>query len=551
VQAAFAMKELGIESVMINSNPETVSTDYDTSDLLFFEPLTHEDVLNVCERLNGGPFGRVGTAYQGAEVGDAHPTDLVKGVNVQFGGQTPLNLARGLAEAGVPILGTTVDSLDAAGDREQFRELLQKLGLKQPANGIARNVAEAREIAKKIGYPVLVRPSFVLGGRAMEIVSDEEQLNYYMATAVEASTIQDAPILIDKFLDAATEVDVDCIADFEPESDEATKRRSDEGVASSSPSVAPSLRRFVASSNQAIICGVMEHIEEAGIHSGDSACSLPPYSLSKEIIERLKEQTRQLASALRVRGLMNVQYAIKDNEIYVIEVNPRASRTIPFVSKATGVPWARLAAKVMAGQSLAELGVKEIPDPKHTSVKEVVFPFSKFPGVDVILGPEMRSTGEVMGIDLDFPIAFAKSQIAAGTILPTSGTVFISVRDQDKAAIIPIARQLADCGFTLLTTGGTFESLSRAGISATRIPKLAEGRPNIQDYIKDRKVQLIINTPTKKGPATDEGKIRAMSVVHRIPIVTTLTAASAATRAIIELQKQGWDVKPLQEYHRS
>jgi carbamoyl-phosphate synthase large subunit len=295
----------------------------------------------------------------------------------------------------------------------------------------------------------------------------------------------------------------------------------------------------------------MEHIEEAGINSGDSASSLPPYSLSKEIIERLKEQTRQLASALRVRGLMNVQYAIKDNEIYVIEVNPRASRTIPFVSKATGVPWARLAAKVMAGQSLAELGVKEIPDPKHTSVKEVVFPFSKFPGVDVILGPEMRSTGEVMGIDRDFPIAFAKSQIAAGTILPTSGTVFISVRDQDKAAIIPIARQLADCGFTLLTTGGTFESLSRAGISATRIPKLAEGRPNIQDYIKDRKVQLIINTPTKKGPATDEGKIRAMSVVHRIPIVTTLTAASAATRAIIELQKQGWDVKPLQEYHRS
>jgi carbamoyl-phosphate synthase large subunit len=293
----------------------------------------------------------------------------------------------------------------------------------------------------------------------------------------------------------------------------------------------------------------MEHIEEAGIHSGDSACSLPPHSLSKEIVERLKDQTRALAKALRVRGLMNVQYAIKDNEIYVIEVNPRASRTVPFVSKATGVPWARLAAKVMAGQSLAELGVKEIPDPKHTSVKEVVFPFSKFPGVDVILGPEMRSTGEVMGIDQDFPIAFAKSQIAAGTVLPTSGTVFISVRNQDKQGIVAPARMLADAGFRILATSGSYDVLAREGISATRITKLAEGRPNVLDYIKNGKVQLIINTPTKKGPTTDEGKIRAMSVLHKIPIVTTLTAATAAATAIQALQKKGWDVRPLQEYH--
>ena len=503
VQAAFAMNELGIESVMINSNPETVSTDYDTSDLLFFEPLTHEDVLNICERLNGKPF-------KGGE-------GLVKGVIVQFGGQTPLNLARGLAEAGVPILGTSVDSLDAAGDREQFRELLQKLDQKQPENGIARNLDEARKIAKKIGYPVLVRPSFVLGGRAMEIVSDEDQLNYYMTHAVEAAG--DSPILIDKFLDAATEVDVDCIADYD-----------------------------ASGAGDAIICGVMEHIEEAGIHSGDSACSLPPYSLPREIVQRLKDQTKALAKALRVRGLMNVQYAIRDAEIYVIEVNPRASRTVPFVSKATKIAWAKLAAKVMAGKTLKELGVTEQADPDHVSVKEVVFPFSKFPGVDVILGPEMRSTGEVMGIDSDFPRAFAKAQIAAGTMLPTSGNVFISVRNQDKQAIIPIARTLAAAGFNIYATGGTYTALSREGVTATRLPKLAEGRPNLADYIKNGTVKLIINTPTRKGPTTDEGKIRAMSVLHKVPIVTTMTGAQAATRAIVELQKTGWDVKPLQEY---
>jgi carbamoyl-phosphate synthase large subunit len=508
VQAAFAMKDLGLESVMINSNPETVSTDYDTSDLLFFEPLTHEDILNICERLNGRPFDKSG--------------GLVKGVIVQFGGQTPLNLARGLKEAGVPILGTTVESLDAAGDREQFRALLQKLGLKQPANGIARSVAEAREIANRIGYPVLVRPSFVLGGRAMEIVSDEDQLNFYMANAVEASTIANAPILVDKFLDAAIECDVDCLADFDPSGN--------------------------SEAGQAMVIGVMEHIEEAGIHSGDSACSLPPYSLSKEIIAEMKRQTRELASALRVRGLMNVQYAIKNNEIYVIEVNPRASRTVPFVSKAQGQPFAKIAAKVMAGKSLAELGIVEPTPPKHVSVKEVVFPFSKFPGVDVILGPEMRSTGEVMGIDADFPHAFAKSQIAAGTILPSGGTVFISVRHGDQQAVLPIARAFSEMGFQIIATAGTHEVLRDADIPATRVAKLSEGRPNIQDYIKNAQVQMIINTPTKKGPATDEGKIRAMSVLNKIPIFTTITAAGAVARAIKAIQSGGWGVKPLQAY---
>lgn len=508
VQAAFAMRDLGIESVMINSNPETVSTDYDTSNLLFFEPLTHEDILNICQRLNGGPFGAKGSA------------NLVKGVIVQFGGQTPLNLARGLQEAGVPIIGTSVASLDAAGDREQFRTLLQTLKLQQPANGIARSVEEARSIARNIGYPVLVRPSFVLGGRAMEIVSDEDQLNYYMTHAIDASTVANAPILVDKFLDAATEVDVDCLADYEPD----------------------------GSSGQAVVIGVMEHIEEAGIHSGDSACALPPYSLPKDIVAELKRQTRELASALRVRGLMNVQYAIKDREIYIIEVNPRASRTVPFVSKATGVPWARIAAKVMAGESLVKLGVKELPDPKHTSVKEVVFPFSKFPGVDIILGPEMRSTGEVMGIDSSFEVAFAKGQIAAGGALPTKGTCYISVRDQDKAAVVPIARMLVECGFDLIATGGTYRELLKNDVPAKRIPKLAEGRPNIQDYIKNQQVQLMINTPTRKGPQSDEGKIRAMSVMHKVPIVTTVTGALCAAKAIRAILKGGWDVRPLQDY---
>jgi carbamoyl-phosphate synthase large subunit len=509
------MRELGIESVMINSNPETVSTDYDTSDLLFFEPLTHEDVLNVCERLKGGPFVRGASAH-------AAPRGVFQGVIVQFGGQTPLNLARGLKEAGVPILGTTVEAIDAAGDREQFRALVQKLGLKQPANGIARNVEDARRVAREIGYPVLVRPSFVLGGRAMEIVSDEAQLNYYMANAVEANTTADAPILIDKFLDNASEVDVDCLADYHAHN---TNPRS-------------------------VVIGVMEHIEEAGIHSGDSACALPPYSLSPAMVERLKEQTRALATALRVAGLMNVQYAIKDEEIYLIEVNPRASRTVPFVSKATGVPWAKIAAKVMAGKTLDELNVSELPAPRHTSVKEVVFPFTKFPGVDVILGPEMRSTGEVMGIDDNFPMAFAKGQIAAGTALPTAGTVFISVREEHKAAVVPIARLLVEAGFNLVATEGTCRILRERDVPVELISKLAEGRPNIKDYIKNGRVQLIINTPTKKGPTTDEGKIRALAVLNKVPIMTTLAGALASAKAIRALQAADWTVRPLQSYFK-
>jgi carbamoyl-phosphate synthase large subunit len=487
--------------------------------LLFFEPLTHEDILNVCERLNGAPFS-----------GGPEGRGLVKGVIVQFGGQTPLNLARGLQEAGVPIIGTSVDSIDMAGDREQFRQLVENLGLKQPDNGIARNVNDARRIAREIGYPVLVRPSFVLGGRAMEIVSDEDQLNYYMTHAVEAAG--DSPILIDKFLDGATEVDVDCVADFPP-------------LAAS-----PTDTAREAASGQAIICGVMEHIEEAGIHSGDSAQVLPPYSLSEDVIERLKSQTRALASALRVRGLMNVQYAVRNGEIYLIEVNPRASRTVPFVSKATGIPWAKIAAKVMAGKTLKELGATEPPRPKHTSVKESVFPFTKFPGVDVILGPEMRSTGEVMGIDRTFPLAFAKAQLAAGTVLPTEGAVFMSVRNADKEAVVPIARELAELGFEIIATSGTHKALTRGGVEARRLPKLAEGRPNIIDLIKNGQVQLIINTPTRKGPDTDEGKIRATSVLNKVPLMTTLTGAGAAVKAIAALQRGGgWDVAPLQTYH--
>ncbi len=517
VHAAFAMKELGYESVMINSNPETVSTDYDTSDLLFFEPLTHEDVLNICERLNGGPFTKDARENNSGD-SQLASRNLVKGVIVQLGGQTPLNLARGLHDAGVPIIGTSIDMLEAAGDREKFRTLVEQVGLKQPENGIARSVEAARKIAAQIGYPVLVRPSFVLGGRAMEIVSDEDQLNHYMAIAVKQEG--DNPILVDKFLDHATECDVDCIADY----DQAGKGRS-------------------------VVCGVMEHIEEAGIHSGDSACALPPYSFSKELVAKLKDHTHKLAKALKVRGLMNVQYAIKDGEIYLIEVNPRASRTIPFVGKATGIPWASLAAKVMAGKSLDELNVQEQPDPKHVSVKEVVFPFSKFPGVDVILGPEMRSTGEVMGIDDDFPTAYAKAQIAAGAALPMKGTVFISVNQRDKAEVGEIAKSFEQCGFKILATGGTYDTLSAAGVKAERINKLAEGRPNIRDFIKNGQVDLIVNTPTKKGPATDEGKIRAMSVMNKVPIVTTITGARAAIRGIAELQKHGWQVKPLQEYH--
>jgi carbamoyl-phosphate synthase large subunit len=520
VHAAFAARELGYEAVMINSNPETVSTDYDTSDMLFFEPLTLEDVLNVCERLNGAPLGTPG---------------LLHGVIVHLGGQTPLNLARGLAQAGVPIIGTSPESIDLAEDRKLFAEVLEELQLASPESGTAHTVEQARAVAQRIGYPVLVRPSYVLGGRAMQVVSDQEQLDIYMAKAVDASTVgRDAPILIDKFLAAAVEVDVDCIADF---------GRLPGGAAPANP--------------RAVVCGVMEHIEEAGIHSGDSACALPPFSLTDGIVNEIKRQTVQLARRLGVRGLMNVQFAVKDGEVYILEVNPRASRTVPFVSKATGVPWAKLAAKVMAGRTLDELGVKEAPRPAQTSVKESVFPFTKFPGVDVVLGPEMRSTGEVMGIDMSFGVAFAKSQTAADTSLPTAGTIFLSVCDADKPHVVPLAQRLAAMGFALVATSGTYGVLRSAGVRVREISKLAEGRPNIGDLVANKQLDLLINTPTRRGPQTDEGKIRALATLRKVPLITTMTGALAAVNAIAALRaaaadqddpRQAWDVRPLQEY---
>ncbi|QQE10759.1 carbamoyl-phosphate synthase large subunit [Planctomycetota bacterium] len=511
VQAAFAAKELGYEAVMVNSNPETVSTDYDTSDLLFFEPLTFEDVLNICERLNGGKFG------------DADSKDLVHGVIVSFGGQTPLNLAHSLEKSGVPIIGTAVDSIDLAEDRERFAELCTKLNVKQPPNGIAYDVDQAIEIANRITYPVLVRPSFVLGGRAMETVYDDEQLRYYMTIAIGASDLEGQPILVDKFLAEATECDIDVIADYAPNSDTDDCR--------------------------ALVCGVLEHIEEAGIHSGDSACTIPPHSLSAETIEKLKQQSRDMAKALNVRGLMNVQWAIRKNgDIFVIEVNPRASRTVPFVGKATGISWARLAAKVMAGKQLSELGVTEEVTPKHTSIKESVFPFSKFPGVDVILGPEMRSTGECMGADYDYPTAFAKSQSSAGMTLPTEGKIFFSVRDSDKEGFVDIARDLVDMGFEVLTTGGTHDFLKQHGIETTRLRKISEGRPNAADLIKNEEIALIINTPTRKGAGSDEGSLRATAVRFRTGMITTLTAAKAAVAAIKALRNEDWSVNALQDY---
>jgi carbamoyl-phosphate synthase large subunit len=518
VHAAFAADELGYESVLINSNPETVSTDYDTSDMLFFEPLTLEDVLNVCEKLNDAPLGTPGKLH---------------GVIVHLGGQTPLNLARGLEAAGVPVIGTSPESIDLAEDRKRFGEILDELGLACPAGGTAYSVEQARDVAERIGYPVLVRPSYVLGGRAMEIVSDQQQLDVYMARAVDASTVgREHPILIDNFLADAVEVDVDCLADYGPAPD---------GSRSADP--------------RAIICGVMEHIEEAGIHSGDSACAVPPFTLTDGVVAEIERQARLLAKRLEVRGLMNIQFAVKDGEVYIIEVNPRASRTVPFVSKATGMPWAKLAAKTMAGLSLADLGVAEAPRPAQTSIKESVFPFTKFPGVDVILGPEMRSTGEVMGVDMSFGMAFGKSQMAAGMSLPTSGQVFLSVNDADKPHALPLGQRLAAMGFDLLATGGTYRMLRDAGVRARQLPKLAEGRPNIADLITNREVALLINTPTRRGPTTDEGKIRAAATLYKIPLITTLTAARAAIEAIAALragataeQPDPWSVRCLQEY---
>ncbi|MSR58648.1 MAG: carbamoyl-phosphate synthase large subunit [Planctomycetaceae bacterium] len=475
-QAAFALKELGIESIMVNSNPETVSTDYDTSDLLFFEPLTTEDVLNICDRLQPD------------------------GVIVQFGGQTPLNLARGLEAAGVRIIGTSPDMIDAAEDRERFQEILEGLKLHQPPNGIATDTEGALQVAQRIGYPVLVRPSYVLGGRAMELCYDEASLVEYMTKAVEASP--DKPVLIDKFLEDATEIDVDAISDGET----------------------------------TIIGGIMEHVEEAGVHSGDSACVLPPLSLSQSTIDEIKQATYALAKALKVRGLMNIQFALKEVDgervVYILEVNPRASRTSPFVSKATGMSLARIAAKIMAGVSLKEQGVTTEPWPKYKSVKESVFPFVRFAGVDIILGPEMKSTGEVMGIDESFEIAFAKGQVAAGNALPRQGTVFISLARNDKALFIAAARILEQLGFRLVGTSGTAKLLREAGVAIEPIRKLQEGRPNLLDYLANGEVHLIFNTPNGKGARTDEGKIRSAGVAHGVPCVTTLAGCLAAVHAM-------------------
>jgi carbamoyl-phosphate synthase large subunit len=515
VHAALAARDMGFESVMINSNPETVSTDFDTSDLLFFEPLTVEDVLNVVEAIGAGE-------------------GIVKGVIVQFGGQTPLNLAHGLVEAGAPIIGTSLDSIDLAEDRDRFDALLGRLNLQRPASGIARSLDQAVEIASRIGYPVLVRPSYVLGGRGMEICPDEKALRHYIANALVASELDDAPVLIDEFLDGATEVDVDVVADYEPRSDGATKRRSDEGAGEGA---------------RALICGVMEHIEQAGIHSGDSACTIPPWSLSEPVDKRIREIARTLARELNVCGLMNVQMAVKNEQIYIIEVNPRASRTVPFVGKAKHVAWASIAARAMMGESLADQGAREVPNSGVHAVKAPVFPFNKFPGVDVVLGPEMRSTGEVMGMDTTLPIAFAKAMMGAGINLPREGGVFLSVRDADKDAIVDVARALAEMGLTLYSTGGTASRLERDGIYPRILQKIAAGaRPNVIDLMANKEIAMVINTPTRTGWQTDEGRIRAAAVRLGIPMITTATAAHAAVRAMRALREGDWDVKALQDY---
>jgi carbamoyl-phosphate synthase large subunit len=518
VHAAQAARELGYDAVMINSNPETVSTDYDTSDMLFFEPLTHEDVLNVCERLAAGSAGGAGRpAHDGSpRAGVPHfpfaaPHSPLRGAIVQFGGQTPLNLARGLQRAGVPILGTPPDAIHRAEDREEFSQIVRDLGLQQPPSGMARNFKEAREVAATIGYPVLVRPSYVLGGRAMEVCNTEADLRHYMTHAVNVSDGQ--PVLIDRFLSDATEVDVDAVRDGQ----------------------------------RTIICGVLEHIEEAGIHSGDSLMTLPPYSLSAAIVQQICYAAKRLADAIGVLGLMNVQFAIKNDDIYVLEVNPRASRTVPFISKATGIPWARVAAKVMLGQTLDEQGVTEAPPRRHIAVKQSVFPFDKFPGVDVALGPEMRSTGEVMGTDERLSVAFAKAMMAANVSLPLQGKVFVSVNDNDKPFIAGVVRDLVRMGFEIVSTEGTARPLRGAGLKTEVVHKIREGSPNPLDLIHSGQIKLVLNTPARTGKQTDEGKIRAAAASHRIPIFTTITGAKAAVSAIGALKTRQWDVYALQD----
>jgi len=519
VHAAQTARGLGFETVMINSNPETVSTDYDVSDLLFFEPLTHEDVLNICARLNAQPFGM--------------PGGKVKGVVVQYGGQTPLNLAQGLLDAGVPILGTSPASIHLAEDRERFGEIIRECGLRQPANGIAFSGDEAVRIADGLGYPVLVRPSYVLGGRGMQICNNRADLERYIdealgATDRELEIDRQHPILVDKFLLDAVEVDVDAVSDYGYPGRDPAEGRCD-------------------------ICGVMEHIEEAGIHSGDSCCVLPPYSLSPSLLDEIKHQVKVLARRLGVCGLMNVQFAIQGRVVYVIEVNPRASRTIPFVSKATGVPWAKIATQVMLGRSLdealAEAGVRDVRLPKHVSVKAPVFPFRKFRGVDCVLGPEMRSTGEVMGVDAEYPRAFAKALLGAGVRLPTAGRVLVSVNDPDKPRVVSIARELREMGFEIFSTIKTHETLAEHGVPSTVVSKHAgQEHPFLLDMILEGKLDLLINTPIHTGSASEEGRWRAASVQRGVPLITTLAGARAAVGAIRAMRAGELVPKALQDY---
>ncbi|HTR17152.1 MAG TPA: carbamoyl-phosphate synthase large subunit [Acetobacteraceae bacterium] len=494
VHAAYALREAGFETIMVNCNPETVSTDYDTSDRLYFEPLTDEDVIGLVrrEQANGEVLGCI----------------------VQYGGQTPLKLSQALARAGIPVLGTSADAIDIAEDRERFQVLLHRLGLRQPENGTARSADEAEAIAERIGYPVVIRPSYVLGGRAMEIVYDRQQLHRYMREAVRVSGAN--PVLIDRYLNDAIEVDVDCIADGE----------------------------------SVYVAGVMEHIEEAGIHSGDSACSLPPYTLSPAMVTELKVQTEAMARALGVVGLMNVQYAIKDDAIYVLEVNPRASRTVPFVAKATGVPVAKIGARVMAGAKLAGFRLDGQAISPHVAVKEAVFPFARFPNVDTILGPEMKSTGEVMGLDSSFERAFAKSQLGAGVRLPDSGTVFLSVRDADKTTMVPVARRLIEMGFSILATRGTAARIREAGLPVSVVNKVLEGRPHCVDAIRSGEVQMVINTTSGAQATTDSFDIRRNALTQGVPHYTTIAGARAAVHAIAALRAGTLEVAPLQSYFR-
>ncbi|MBN9066884.1 MAG: carbamoyl-phosphate synthase large subunit, partial [Rhizobiales bacterium] len=516
--ACFALADAGYESIMINCNPETVSTDYDTSDRLYFEPLTAEDVLEILrvEREAG---------------------ELV-GVIVQFGGQTPLKLADALERAGIPILGTAPDMIDLAEDRDRFQKLLQKLSLTQPKNGIAYSVEQARLVAGELGFPLVVRPSYVLGGRAMQIIHDENMLQSYLLDTVPGLVPEDIkqkypadktgqintllgknPLLFDTYLTDAIEVDVDCLCD----------------------------------GKEVFVSGILEHIEEAGIHSGDSACSLPVHSLSDDIVDELERQTAALARALKVGGLMNVQYAIKDGTIYVLEVNPRASRTVPFVAKTVGKPIAKVAARIMAGESLDEAFAHygALPDPRrpgHIAVKEAVFPFARFPGVDTLLGPEMKSTGEVMGLDHDFALAFAKAQLGAGVDLPRGGTLFVSVRDEDKPGVLPAVQRLARLGFKVLATSGTARFLKENGVEAEKINKVLEGRPHIEDAIRNRQVQIVFNTTDGQKALSDSKSLRRATLMQRVPYYTTLAGAEAVAEAIAALKAGSLEVRPLQEY---